>query len=134
MDSSRVIPVVDPDKAIIDDILTAWQKAQRQLVELRDQVARHTHLAQAKIESNFLERDFDKALHDFGETVWKQVSRGAVELPGPLASAVKAMREAQRRVDAQNGEIADLLREGEDVARRLREQAKSTVAPKGKKR
>lgn len=99
---------------------------------------RTTELAKAKVQAGFLERDRDRALRDFGEAVWGQIQKGKLALPAALSSALRAMQEAQRKVDAHDAEISDLLREGEEAASRLRSKGatsgKTAVASKGKKR
>jgi hypothetical protein len=131
----------DPKQDIIQQISAAWETAQRQLADLREQVQRTTELANAKVSSNFLERERDKALRDFGEAVWAQVHKNKVALPAAFAGAVRAMQEMQKRIDAQNSEISDLLKEGNEAAARLNvrkgtnsKSGKTAVAAKGKKR
>ena len=116
---------------VIRQIGQAWDNAQEQLAELREQVKRTTELAMAKTQSNFLERDKDKALRNLGEAVWTQVQKGRLSLPASLKDVVKAMEEVQKKIDAEQREIVDLIREGEEAAAR---RAKAALAAKAKKR
>ncbi|MFZ5471922.1 MAG: hypothetical protein ACOZIN_21030 [Myxococcota bacterium] len=109
---------------MIHQIHAAWEQAQRQLADLRAQVEHTTELAQLKVQANFLERDLDRALRDFGQAVWAQVQKGKLVLPGTLTAAQRAMQEAQKKVDKQNADIADLLNEGQEAASRLKGKAK----------
>ena len=109
----------------------AWEHAQEQLSDLREQVKRTTELAMAKTQSNFLERDRDRALRNLGEAVWVQVQKGKLALPAALRDVTKAMEDVQKKIAVEQAEIADLLKEGEEaVARR----ARNAVAAKLKKR
>jgi hypothetical protein len=124
---------------VLKQINAAWDTAQRQLTDLRTQVERAQQLAQAKVQSNFLQREKDKALRDFGEAVWTFVHKGKLQLPAALSPMVKAMQEVQKRLDAHNEEITDLLKEGEEAAVRMKSaprnvSGKTAVAGKGKKR
>lgn len=119
----------------IQQIQAAWETAQRTLAELREQVERTSELAKAKVQANFLERDLDKALYELGKSVWEQVQKGKLQLPSSLAGAMRAAQEAQRKIDQQNAEITDLLREGAEVkAKRGPVSGRTAVASKGKKR
>ena len=124
-----MVELKQPD--VVRQIGQAWENAQEQLAELRAQVERTTELAMAKTQSNFLERDKDRALRNLGEAVWNQVQKGKLALPAALREVTRAMEEVQKKIDAEQREIADLLREGEEaVARR----AKSLLAARTKKR
>ncbi|MBI3183928.1 MAG: hypothetical protein HYZ28_17465 [Myxococcales bacterium] len=127
---------------VVRQITAAWEQAQTQLVELRKQVEHTSALAMAKVQSNFLESDFDRALRDFGGAVWEQVKKGKLALPPSLSAAARVMQEEQKRLDAHRAEISDLLREGAEVASRIVKpghrgsnvSGKTLMAPKGKKR
>lgn len=113
----------------------AWEEAQGQLKDLRKQAEKMTALAQAKVQSSFLERDLDRAYRDLGEAVWAQVSRGALTLPKGMAAVLKALEAVTKRIQEQNASINDLLSEGAEVATKLKEKmAKTAVATKDKKR
>ncbi|MHB8873754.1 MAG: hypothetical protein ACYC8T_08720 [Myxococcaceae bacterium] len=116
---------------VVRQIGQAWENAQEQLAELREQVTRTTELAMAKTQSTFLERDKDRALRNLGEAVWSQVQKGKLALPASLREVARAMEEVQKKIEAEQRDIADLLREGEEaVARRT----KSALAARAKKR
>ncbi len=124
--------MVEPKQTdVLRQIGQAWEHAQEQLADLRDQVQRTTELAMAKTQSNFLERDKDRALRNLGEAVWNQVQKGKLALPTAMKEVVKAMEEVQRKIDAEQRDIAELLREGEEAVSR---RSKSLVAGKHKKR
>src|SRR5258708_21668068 len=91
----------DPKQETLRQIQQAWDSAQAQLAELRDQVETTTRLAQAKVTQNFLERDLDRAYRDLGEAGWAQVSKGRLQLPPTLASVMKALSEGTKKLQEQ---------------------------------
>lgn len=120
---------------VMKQMANAWEEAQGQLKDLRKQAEKMTALAQAKVQSSFLERDLDRAYRDLGEAVWAQVSRGALTLPKGMAAVLKALEAVTKRIQEQNASINDLLSEGAEVATKLKEKmAKTAVATKDKKR
>ncbi|MBK7863298.1 MAG: hypothetical protein IPJ65_32795 [Archangiaceae bacterium] len=112
--------MADPRQETLKQIQAAWEAAQAQLDELRGQVEKTTQLAQAKVSSNFLERDLDRAYRDLGEAVWAQVSKGRLQLPKDLSSVLKALEVVTKKIQEQNASINDLLSEGAEVASRLK--------------
>jgi hypothetical protein len=129
---------LDPKQDMLKQISAAWETAQRQLADLRAQVERTTELAKSKVAGNFLEKDKDRALRDFGEAVWGLVEKGKLQLPSALSPAIKAMQEIQKKLDAHNAEVMELIKEGDEAAGRMkaarRDVSSKTVAAKGKKR
>ena len=120
---------------VLKQINAAWADAQDQLKELRGQVEKTAAMAQAKVQSNFLARDLDKAYRDLGEAVWAQVSKGQLTLPKNMSAVLKALEAVTKRIQEQNASINDLLSEGADVAAKLKEKmSKTGVATKDKKR
>jgi hypothetical protein len=132
--------VADPQQDILKQINDAWNEAKAQLAQLRAAVERTSDLAQAKMESNILTRDRDKALRDLGEAVWALVKAGKMALPQAVSAATKAMQEVERKAEAQNREINSLIMEGGEAVDRLKAARTTTkshrtaVASKGKKR
>ena len=122
--------MADPRQETLKQIQEAWDAAQAQLTELRDQVERTAALAQAKVTQNFLERDLDRAYRDLGEAVWAQVSKGRLQLPSNLGTVLKALEVVTKKIQDQNASINDLLSEGAEVASRL----KGKLATGAKKR
>jgi hypothetical protein len=122
-----------PERAAPNDvgrqIQAAWQEAQAQLTVLREQVEHATAMAQAKVGSNLLERDLDRAYRDLGEAVWAEVSKGKLQLPPALNSVRKSLEGVTQKIRDQNASINDLLAEGADIAKRLQE--KMSTASKG---
>lgn len=121
----------------VKQIQQAWDEAQAQLVLLREQVEHTTSMAQAKVQSNLLERDLDRAYRDLGEAVWAEVSKGKLQLSPSLSTVRKALEAVTAKIRAQNASINDLLAEGADIAQRLQEKmarASKAVAPPQKKR
>ena len=121
----------------IQDIAKAWEQAKQQFQQLRVEVDRAAKLAQAKAEQTYVGREKDQALRDLGEAVWSAVQKGRVQLPAGLAPLVKAIEVVEARQRAQAASIADLLKEGEEHADRLkgkRPVRNSPVAAKPKKR
>lgn len=110
----------DPRQETLKQIREAYDAAQAQLSELRQQVEKATVLAQAKVTSNVLERDLDRAYRDLGEAVWAQVSKGRMQLPPTLSSVLKALDVVTKKIQQQNQSINDLLSEGAEVASRLK--------------
>jgi peptidoglycan hydrolase CwlO-like protein len=110
----------DVRQETLKQIQEAWDAAQAQLQELRDQVEKTAQLAQAKVTQSFLERDLDRAYRDLGEAVWAQVSKGRLQLPKDLSTVLKALEVVTKKIQEQNASINDLLSEGAEVASRLK--------------
>lgn len=126
-----------PNDAVLKQIQAAWDEAQAQLRALREQVDHLNEVAQAKVSSNLLERDMDRAYRDLGEAVWAEVSKGRMQLGNSLANVKKALEVVTQKIQAQNASINDLLAEGAEVAKRLQEKmsaASKSVAPPPKRR
>lgn len=122
---------------VLKQIQAAWEEAQAQLTVLRQQVDHLNEVAQAKVSSNLLERDMDRAYRDLGEAVWAEVSKGRLQLGNNLSTVRKALEVVTQRIQAQNASINDLLAEGAEVAKRLQEKmsvASKGVAPQTKRR
>jgi predicted nucleic acid-binding Zn-ribbon protein len=119
--------MADPRQETLKQIQEAWDAAQAQLTELRDQVEKTAALAQAKVASNFLERDLDRAYKDLGEAVWAQVSKGRLQLPKELGAVLKALENVTKKIQEQNASINDLLSEGAEVASRLKGKLATTA-------
>lgn len=114
-----------------------WDEAQAQLKILREQVDYLAAVAQAKVQSNLLDRDLDRAYRDVGEAVWAEVSKGKLQLPPNLTTVRKTLEAVTQKIRAQNASINDLLAEGADIARRIQEKigtASKGVATPQKKR
>ncbi|QRK06497.1 hypothetical protein JQX13_41435 [Archangium violaceum] len=115
----------------------AFQTAQAQMAQLRQQVEKHAELARVKTQRDFIQSEKERALRELGEAVFKQVQKGRLELPSTFAPLLKALEQAQQKAEAQAREIGDLLQEGEEAAQRLKQKnaggANSGVAPRTKK-
>ncbi len=126
-----------PQSDVVKQIQAAWDEAQAQLAILREQVEHTAAMAQAKVQSNVLERDLDRAYKELGEAVWAEVSKGKLQLPSNLGTVKKALEAVTNRIRAQNASINDLLAEGEEIAKRLQQKmaaASKAVAQQPKKR
>ncbi len=110
-------------------IQAAWEEAQAQLHVLKAQVEHAAAMAQAKVGSNMLDRDLDRAYRDLGEAVWAEVSKGKLQLPSNLTVVRKLLEGVTQKIRTQNNSINDLLAEGADIAKRLQE--KMSAASKG---
>lgn len=131
------MPPPTGNEAVIKQIQAAWDEAQAQLRALREQVEHLNQIAQAKVASNMLERDMDRAYRDLGEAVWAEVSKGRLQLSSNLSSVRKALEAVTNRIQAQNASINDLLAEGAEIAKRLQEKMRTAskgVAPQTKRR
>ena len=130
--------MADPRQTdVVKQIQAAWDEAQAQLVILREQVEHTTAMAQAKVQSNLLERDLDRAYRDLGEAVWAEVSKGKLALPAHIANVKKALEQVTVRIQAQNASINDLLAEGAEIAKRLEQKmriASKAVAQQAKRK
>jgi uncharacterized protein (DUF2267 family) len=119
-------------------IQQAFQSAQAQLAQLREQVTHTAELARLNSQGNYLQMEKDKALREFGEAVWRLVQKGKLELPSSLAQAVKAVEAAEQRAIAHAHDVSAILQEGEAVAARLKGKkeggAQTPLAPKPKKK
>jgi phage shock protein A len=121
----------------LKQIQAAWDEAQAQLAYLRKQVEQVTALAQAKVSSNILGRDLDRAYRDLGESVWAEVSKGKLQLPANLLTVRKSLENVTGKIQQQNASINDLLSEGADIAKALKEKmgaVSKSVASASKKR
>ena len=119
---------------LIHQITQAWERAKAQLEQLRQDVVRTSQMAQLQMGSGFLSQDKDKVLKRLGEGVWEQVRKGKLTLPASLAGAVKELEVLEEKAKKHAGEIADILQEGDEAARRKHGSMKSAVAGKNKKR
>ncbi|MCY1078332.1 hypothetical protein [Archangium lansingense] len=128
----------DPKQSeTLRQIQEAFQSAQSQMTQLRQQVEKHAELAKAKTQSDFIQKEKERALRELGEAVFKQVQKGKLELSSSFAPLLKAIEQVQQKADAQAREISDLLQEGEEAAQRLKQKnaggTNSGVAPRTKK-
>ena len=82
-------------------------------------------MAQAKVGSNMMDRDLDRAYRDLGEAVWAEVSKGKLNLPANLTAVRKLLDGVTQKIRAQNNSINDLLAEGTEIAKRLQEKMSS---------
>lgn len=124
---------------VMKQINEAFQAAQERLAQLRQAVDQNTELARAHARSTVLKDQKEKALKELGDVVWRQVQKGKLQLPPGFASALKAVEAAEQAAEAHARELTDILREGEEVAERLKGGKNATkpqtvVAPGGKKR
>ncbi len=122
-------PQQPANQQTLQQIQEAWAEAQAQLSILREQVEYAAKMAQAKVGSNVLDRDLDRAYRDLGEAVWAEVSKGKLQLPQNLVSVRKLLEGVTQKIRVQNASINDLLAEGAEVAKRLQE--KISAASKG---
>lgn len=130
-------PPQSQNAEIMQQIQAAWDEAQGQLAVLRQQVEHAAAMAQAKVGSNMLDRDLDRAYRDLGEAVWAEVSKGKLQLPPNLANVRKLLENVTQKIRVQNASINDLLAEGAEIAKKLQEKmyaASKGVAPGLKKR
>jgi len=130
----------DPKQSeVVKQIHEAFQEAQARLAQLREAVERNTDLARANAKSTVLKDQKERALKELGEAVWRQVQKGRLELPASFASALNAVEAAEQAAEAHARELTEILREGEEVAERLKGGKNATkpqtiVANGGKKR
>jgi hypothetical protein len=130
-------PPQNPNQEALRQIQAAWAEAQAQLTLLREQVEHAAKMAQAKVGSNMLDRDLDRAYRDLGEAVWAEVSKGKLQLPQNLTTVRKLLENVTQKIRNQNASINDLLAEGADIAKKLQEKmtaASKAVAGAPKKR
>jgi len=105
---------------VMKQIQQAFQAAQAQLAQLREQVRHTEELARLNSQGNYLQMEKDKALRALGEAVWRMVQKGKLELPSSLAPSMKAVEAAEQRAAAHASQITDILQEGEALAARLK--------------
>ena len=133
----RLQPQPPQNNETLKQIQAAWEEAQAQLHVLKAQVEHAAAMAQAKVGSNMLDRDLDRAYRDLGEAVWAEVSKGKLQLPQTLTSVRKLLEGVTQKIRTQNNSINDLLAEGADIAKRLQERMSASskgVAGAPKKR
>jgi hypothetical protein len=123
---------------VMKQIQQAFQAAQAQLAQLREQVTHTAELARLNSQGNYLQMEKDKALRNLGEAVWRLAQKGKLELPSSLAPAVKAVEAAEQKAAMHASQITDILAEGEAVAARLKGKndgkAQTPLASKPKKK
>lgn len=127
-------PPSQQNQDMVRQIQAAWEEAQAQLAVLREQVEHAAAMAQAKVGSNMLDRDLDRAYRDLGEAVWAEVSKGKLVLPQNLTNVRKLLEGVTAKIRVQNNSINDLLAEGADIAKRLQEKMNAARPPAPKKR
>ena len=125
----RMTPQSQQNAEVVKQIQAAWDEAQAQLAVLKQQVEHAAAMAQAKVGSNMLDRDLDRAYRDLGEAVWAEVSKGKLQLPPTLSNVRKLLENVTQKIRVQNASINDLLAEGADIAKKLQE--KISAASKG---
>jgi chromosome segregation ATPase len=128
----------DPKQSeALRQIQEAFESAQAKMSQLRKQVETHSALAQAKTQNDFLQKEKERVLRELGEAVFKQAQKGRLELPPSFAPLIQAIEQVHLKLEAHSREISDLLQEGEETARRLKQKntgpAHSGVAGRTKK-
>ncbi|AGC45494.1 MULTISPECIES: hypothetical protein [Myxococcus] len=124
---------------VMKQINEAFQSAQARLTQLREAVERNTDLARANAKATVLKDQKDRALKELGELVYRQIQKGKLELPAGFASALKSIEAAEQAAEAHARELTDILREGEEIAERLKvgknaPKPQTVLAPGNKKR
>ncbi|TQF12383.1 aminoacyltransferase [Myxococcus llanfairpwllgwyngyllgogerychwyrndrobwllllantysiliogogogochensis] len=140
--SSRGVTHVAADakqSEVVKQINEAFQAAQARLAQLREAVERNTDLARANARATVLKDQKDRALKELGDLVYRQIQKGRLELPAGFASALKAIEAAEQAAEAHARELTDILREGEEVAERLKvgknaPKPQTVLGPGNKKR
>lgn len=111
---------------VVRQIQKAWEEAQAQLAELKEQVQHAAALAEAKVQSTALERELDAAYRALGAAVWAEVTKGRLQLSPQLATVRKALEVVSAKVQAEKASIRELLAEGEELGRRIQEKKSRT--------
>ncbi|MFY2561909.1 hypothetical protein ACN469_30215 [Corallococcus terminator] len=124
---------------VVKQINEAFEAAQARLAQLREAVERNTDLARANAKATVLKDQKDRALKELGDLVYRQIQKGKLELPAGFASALKGIEAAEQAAEAHARELTDILREGEEVAERLRvgknaPKPQTVLGPGNKKR
>lgn len=130
----RMQPPSQQNQDMVKQIQAAWEEAQAQLAVLREQVEHAAAMAQAKVGSNMLDRDLDRAYRDLGEAVWAEVSKGKLQLPQNLTNVRKLLEGVTAKIRVQNASINDLLAEGAEIAKRLQEKMSAANRPPAPKK
>ena len=92
----------DPKQSeTLRQIQQAFDSAQSQMAQLRQQVEKHAELARAKTQHEFIQKEKERALRELGEAVLNQVRKGRLELPSTLAPLLKAEEQAEKKEAAQ---------------------------------
>ncbi len=120
---------------VIKQLQLAWEQSKEQMERLKKEVQKANEMAQASIQAKFAKREKDEALRDFGEAVWAHMKKGKLQMPPALSGAVKAMLEAEKKLEAQTSQINDLLAEGQEAAERMKKKSQNLlVTSRSKKR
>nr|WP_255653382.1 hypothetical protein [Myxococcus sp. XM-1-1-1] len=114
------VPADPKQSEVVKQINEAFQAAQARLAQLREAVERNSDLARANAKATVLKDQKERAFKELGEVVYRQIQKGRLELPAGFASALKAIEAAEQAAEAHARELTDILREGEEVAERLK--------------
>ncbi|RKH09255.1 hypothetical protein D7V97_17210 [Corallococcus sp. CA053C] len=119
----------DPKQSeVMRQINEAFQAAEAKLARLREAVERNTELARANGKAAFLKDKKEQAHRELGEAVWQSVQQGRLELPAGFARLLASIAAAEKASADHAAQLTDLLREGEEVAERLK-VGKSVAKP-----
>jgi vacuolar-type H+-ATPase subunit E/Vma4 len=123
---------------VLKELSNAWETAQRQLTQIREQVEQTAALATAKVTLNLTERELDKAYRDLGEAVWNLVQSGRIRLPKDVERVQHAVEVVAKKYEEENAGLKHLLDEGTESAGRAlkapsaRERPSKRVVAPGK--
>lgn len=124
----------------IRQILSTWNETRQKFDVLREQVRRTETMSALKTQNTSLYRERERLFRDLGEEVWKLVRSGKIGVPPELNTPIKAVALAEERRRIVTRQITDILKEGEEVAAKLRAGTTKGRAPhsgvetRGKKR
>ncbi|RKH55453.1 MULTISPECIES: hypothetical protein [Corallococcus] len=111
----------DPKQTeVMRQINEAFQAAEAKLAKLREAVERNTELARANGKAAFLKDKKEQTHRELGEAVWQAVQAGRLELPPNFARLLQSIAAAEKAAADHAASLTDLLREGEEVADRLK--------------
>jgi hypothetical protein len=123
---------VDSKENVLKQIMTAWERAQAQLQSLRQSVAYTEELASLRVQSMGLMRERERAFRDLGEGVAKAVASGGLKLPRELDAVYAVLHRLDERRVTLSTVIADILQEGEAVARQAAKKTQAKPAASAK--
>ncbi len=78
------------------------------LERLRDRVVLRSQIGKRMLDRSAIRRELDAALRDLGERYRQAVREGRVEVPSDLAGKMEDVQKLERKLEAQDTEIAGL--------------------------
>jgi hypothetical protein len=106
-------PVTDDKKDAGDlrkELNSLWKSTIDQFDEIKNVIVRSSGAGKAKLDATFLKRQRDKLLAELGARLMELADAGEITLPEEVQGTAGRVRELEREIDDQEGEVDRLLR------------------------